>query len=209
MEHRSRRTYIPNFTLSVPLRPNLKKWCIPSIWHHFNFPKLALVAFIFASTTLVSLKLKTFLTIGNFSHFFLNFFNGLSTVWSFGWDLFNCPLLEVCVPSSISSSFVSSSSYSSSQPKNLKLFSNASLSLAIPRKLKTFFAWPTPFLCFWTRDKWSCDFGHVGGWWVLSKPKWWGHLGDVIIVANYSPPVVYIVGSNLIDPIEGLMVVDC
>jgi hypothetical protein len=64
-------------------------------------------------------------------------------------------------------------------------------------------------LRFWTKDKWSCDFGHVGGWRVFNKPKWWGRLGDVITVANYSPPVAYSVGSKLIDPIEGLMVVDC
>jgi hypothetical protein len=41
-------------------------------------------------------------------------------------------------------------------------------------------------LCFWTRDMWSCDFKHVGGKRVPSKPKWWGCLRDVIAVANYS-----------------------
>ncbi len=175
----------------------------------FQFPQVGLSSLYFCLNNPCLSKLKTFLTIGNFSCFFLHFLNGLSTVWSFGWDLFSCSLLEICVPSSISSSFVSSSSYSSSHPKNLKLSSNVNLFLAIPHKLKTFFAWPTPFLCFWTRDKWSCDFGHVGGWWVLGKPKWRRRVGDVIIVANYSPLEAYIVGSNLIDPIEGLMVVDC
>jgi hypothetical protein len=77
--------------------------------------------------------------------------------------------------------------------------------LAVPPKFKTFFAWPTPFLHFWPRDRWSCDFEHVGGWRVPNKPKWWRHLRGMSAVVNYSPFAACGIRSNFLDPIEGLI----
>ncbi len=129
----------------------MNKSSIPSM-HHLNFLGLCLVAFAFASITCMLVKVKTLLAIGIFSCFFLCFFRGLSTVWSFGWDPSNCPLLYVLVPPSISSS----------HGENLKLSSKAIFFQTTTPKLKLFFPL-LGFLLVWSKDKCNCDFWHVGG----------------------------------------------
>jgi hypothetical protein len=98
--------------------------------HHLSFLGLCLVAFAFASTTRILVKVKTLLAIGIFLRFFLCFFKGLSTIWSFGWDPSICPLLYVHVPPSISSS----------HGENLKLSSKAIFFQTTTPKLKLFFS---------------------------------------------------------------------
>jgi hypothetical protein len=54
----------------------------------------------------------------------------------------------------------------------------------------------------------GCAFGYVGGWWASFNFEWWLRLRDVTDATIHCPHVGCGVWSNLIEPIEGLMVAD-